>query len=727
MQRPIPHDEDLGEALSYPMRYQGRRKRMFRAENPQKLELTRAATHASGAQPVTIVAMTNPVFRTEELGDREAYLAAINTARQAAQAYYHGDDATLDDASYDAIIRGIAAAEDAHPDWVIDHGLLTTVAAGTSASAGDVTHAAPMLSLDNVFSSTELGEWCASRPRLGGAPVTAFMIEPKFDGLSLAATYRQGRLLRLATRGNGTAGEDVTYAADRLVNLPRTLTESIDVEVRGEVLFTKESFEAANRARVATGKNPYVNARNAAAGALRAETLDYPVQLVFFAHGQVGLTSNSLSEAFTQLRELGIPVGAPELVSVAVNDSAAAVAAVESILAARPTLPFEIDGAVVKVDRTSEQEALGFSSRAPRWGIAVKFPAEEVYGTVTAIEVQVGRLGTITPVAKLNPPVFVGGTNVSSVTLHNFDDLAKRDVRIGDTVVVRRAGDVIPEIASVKLEDRPADRAAFTPPADCPRCGASIDRSQVRWRCSRGRACGLVESLAYATGRDQFDIEGCGEKVVAQLVAAELVEDVADLFALTREQLISLDRFGATSADKLISQINAAKTRPLSRVFTALGVRMTGRSMSRRLARHFRTMEALQLATVEQLAKVEGVGPERAESIAAELLEIAPVITKLKNAGVNLTEPDTNPNVAGVELPLAGKSVVVTGNLGTLTRTQAQEAVEALGGKPTGSVSKKTDLVIVGEAPGASKLAKVEELSIPTMTAEAFLELLDQH
>jgi len=668
--------------------------------------------------------MTDPVFQTTTLATRDAYLEAVDTVRRAADAYYHADGSSLDDATYDALLRGIAAAEAAHPDWVVDHGILDMVAAGTSTS-GDVTHAAPMLSLDNVFSSAELAEWCSSRARLAAGTISGYTVEPKFDGLSLAATYQNGRLVRLATRGNGAAGEDVTYAVSRLRNLPVTLTDTVNIEVRGEVLFTRDSFTEANTARVAAGKNPYVNARNAAAGALRAETLDYPVSLVFFAHGQVGLDVDSQSDAFARLAELGIPVGAAELPAVSTTDTSAAVAAVEAILAARPTLPFEIDGAVVKVDNTDEQADLGFSSRAPRWGIAVKFPAEEVFGTVTAIEVQVGRLGTITPVAKLNPPVFVGGTNVSSITLHNFEDLAKRDVRIGDTVVVRRAGDVIPEIAAVRVEDRPADRAPFTPPVDCPRCGAEIDRNQVRWRCSRGRACGLVESLTYATGRDQLDIEGCGEKVVAQLVAAQLVEDVADLFSLTRDQLISLDRFGATSADKLIAQIEAAKTRPLSRVFTALGVRLTGRSMSRRLARHFLTMDALQSASVDQLAEVEGVGPERAESISAELKEIAPVIAKLAAAGVNLTEADKVP-ADDTDLPLAGKSVVVTGNLGTLTRTQAQEAVEALGGKPTGSVSKKTDLVVIGDAPGASKLAKVEEFSIPTMNAEAFLAMLER-
>jgi DNA ligase (NAD+) len=653
-----------------------------------------------------------------DLQTAEEYLAAVNTAGRAAEAYYHGEGSDLDDATYDALIRGIAAAETTHPDWRVEHALLDAVAAGT-APVGDVVHAAPMLSLDNVFSSTELADWVAGRGRM--TPVSSFCVEPKFDGLSVAATYRDGTLVRLATRGNGQAGEDVTYAKDRLVNLPSTLTAALDVEVRGEVLFSRSDFEAANAARVASGKNPYVNARNAAAGALRAEKLDYDVTLSFFAHGQVGLAAGSHAEALGHLAASGIPVGAAELPLVTCDVTDAVVAAVEAIAAARTSLPFEIDGAVVKVNRLEEQEQLGFSSRAPRWGIAVKFPAEEVYGTVAAIEVQLGRLGTITPVAKLDPAVFVGGTHVSSVTLHNFDDLVKRDVRVGDTVVVRRAGDVIPEIVRVRLEDRPEDRAPYAAPQVCPRCGGAIDRSQVRWRCTRGRECGLVETLVYAASRDALDIEGLGEKVVAQLVAGGIVSDVADLFTLDQAQLAGLERMGELSARNIVERITAAKSQPLHRVFTALGVRMTGRSMSRRLARRFGTMDALRSAGPDVLAAVDGVGPERAATIVEELAELAPVIDKLAAAGVNLTEPD---NAARSDGPLAGKTVVVTGNLGSLTRLEAQTAVERLGGKAASSVSKRTDLLVIGDAAGVSKVVKAAELAITTMSGKEFLELL---
>lgn len=651
------------------------------------------------------------------LATREEYRSAVESARRASVAYYTTDELEMDDSAYDALLRGIAAAEAAHPDWVDGAKVASQVAAG-AIGTGDAVHAAPMLSLDNVFSSQELSEWCTGRGELAGG----FSVEPKFDGLSLAVTYRGGVLTRLATRGDGSAGEDVTYALERIPSLPRRLAHPLDVEVRGEVLFTRDSFDAANLARESSGRKAYVNARNAASGALRAETLEYPVELSFFAHGQVGLDAETHSAAMGRLSGLGIPVGASVFGFDSAVDAASAVAMVEKVQTQRDSLPFEIDGAVVKVDSASEQRRLGFSSRAPRWGIAVKFPAQEAFGFVSSIEVQVGRLGTITPVAKLDPPVFVGGTHISSVTLHNFEDLERRNVRVGDTVVVRRAGDVIPEIAGVLLERRRSDAPAFVAPTSCPRCGEGLDTTGARWRCSRGRNCGLVEAIAYATSRDLLDIEGCGEKVVEQLVANDLVADVSDLFALTVAQLAGLDRLGEVSASKIVSQIDAARARPLSRVLGSLGVRMTGRSMSRRLARHFHTMEALQAATVEQLAEVDGVGPERAAAIRADLDELAPVIGRLRARGVNLTEapgPDS-----GTTQPLAGKTVVITGNLGSLTRTQAQEAVERLGGKPTGSVSAKTHLVVVGDAPGASKVTKAEQLGIATMTAAEFLALL---
>ena len=419
-------------------------------------------------------------------------------------------------------------------------------------------------------------------------------------------------------------------------------------------------------------------------------------------------------------------------------------AAIESLDKARGTLGFAIDGAVIKADDPADRDAAGSSSRAPRWAIAHKFPADTRTSRLAAIEVQVGRTGVITPVAVLEP-VQVGGVVVTSATLHNFDDLVRRDVRVGDTVFVRRAGEVIPEITGAKLDERPADAQAFTPPEFCPRCGGEIDRSQKRWRCVQGRACGAGESLAYFAARDSMDIEGLGDKVINALVAASLVTDPADLYDLDADTLAQLDRLGRTSAAKLVANIEASKTQPLSRVLTGLGVRMTGRSMSRRLARHFASMQELCAASVEQLQEVEAVGPERAATIAAELIDLAPVITKLTERGVNMVEPGVTPASAraaasasedadagpAVRLPLHKEdgtpmTVVVTGSVPGLTRNEGNEAVERLGGKSSGSVSKRTDLVVVGDGAG-SKAAKAEELGVRVMPSDRFAALLAAH
>jgi DNA ligase (NAD+) len=408
--------------------------------------------------------------------------------------------------------------------------------------------------------------------------------------------------------------------------------------------------------------------------------------------------------------------------------------AVATLQARRGELGFGVDGAVIKADQPADRDQAGFSSRAPRWGIAYKFPADTRTTRLLGIEVQVGRTGVITPVAVLEP-VVVSGVTVVSATLHNFDDLARRNVRVGDTVFVRRAGDVIPEITGAKLDDRPADAVPFEPPAACPRCGGEIDRSQKRWRCTRGRACGAHESLAYYTARDSMDIEGLGDKIINMLVAAGLVTDPADLYDLEVATLVGLDRMGDVSAGKLVASIQASKGRPLSRVLTGLGVRMTGRSISRRLARHFGTMRALTGATVEDLQQVDGIGPERAVMIAAELADLAPVIAKLTERGVNMTEPGSpalsSPAPPDESPPLrrpdgTPMTVVVTGSVPGLTRNEGNEAVETLGGKSSGSVSKRTDLVVVGDGAG-SKADKAEQLGVPILAADQFAALLQAH
>jgi len=655
------------------------------------------------------------------LGTPEAYREAVLTALAAAETYYQNDGLLMADSEYDKLVAAIALYETTHPEHRIEHGILEKVAAGTTGT-GDVVHAAPMLSLDNCFDTDELRTW------LTGRGAARFTTEPKYDGLSLAATYANGRLVRIATRGDGTSGEDVTYAAARIAGLPSQLAEAVDVEVRGEVIFTNENYASANDLRVKVGKKAFVNPRNAAAGTLRAETLEYPATLNFYAHGQIGLETTSHSAAIAELARLGVSTGDGELAIRVHCDIESVIAAVEAFAAARETLPLDVDGMVVKCDETADQQRLGFSSRAPRWGIAYKYPALEATSVLRAVEWTVGRTGRITPRATIDP-VFVAGTTVTYATLHNADDIRRKDLRIGDTVLVKRAGEVIPRIEAPIVEKRDGTETVISAPATCPRCSGAIVTDDIVWRCARGRACGTGEAIRYATSRDCLDIEGMGEKLVEQLVASGRVKDVADLFTLTEADLSGLERMGETSAKKVVEQITNARTRPLSRVFCALGVRMTGRSMSRRLARHFATMDALRKADTDSLCQVEGVGPERANVIREELVELTDVIDRLVALGVNMNEPvDTTASTSGVG-EINGKTFVVTGamtgRLDGMSRNDVHALIENAGGKTSGSVSKKTDYLVSGEA-GGSKIEKATSLGVKIITPDELADLLDR-
>ncbi|MER7007133.1 NAD-dependent DNA ligase LigA [Dactylosporangium sp. NPDC000555] len=684
---------------------------------------------------------------TEPFDTAAEYRTAISQIREAAAAYYSGPDLAIDDADYDALMARVAATEDRHPDWKVEDSPTEVVAAGGGV-VGDVVHSEPMLSLDNVFNEETLRKWAARLERLLGRPAAAYTVEPKIDGLAIAARYEDGKLVQVATRGDGRAGEDVTGQARRAAGLPERLAEPVTIEVRGEVFMTDADFEVANGMRTATGEPPFAHPRSAAAGTLRAQDRTYDAPLSFLAYGVRGLGDGPHSAAMAELAGLGVSCTAGMPVCASVDD---VLAAVHALNAGRGALGYGIDGAVIKADQPADRELAGSSSRAPRWGIAYKFPADTRTTRLKAIEVQVGRTGVITPVAVLEP-VQISGVIVTSATLHNFGDLVRRNVRPGDTVFVRRAGDVIPEITGAKLDERPPGSEPFEPPVRCPRCDGEIDRTQKRWRCTRGRACGAREALAYYAARDSMDIEGLGGKLIDMVVAAGLVTDPADLYDLQVPTLAAFDRMGEVSATKLVTAVQASKTQPLSRVLTGLGVRMTGRSMSRRLATHFGTMDALLSASVADLQEVEGVGPERAVTIAAELVELGPVIARLVSRGVNMTEPNFRPRPAAATsidgssdasdvggaadvdgeppapLPLRKEdgspmTVVVTGSVPGLTRNEGNEAVERLGGRSSGSVSKKTDLVVVGDGAG-SKAAKAEELGIRIMPAEEFAELL---
>ncbi len=685
---------------------------------------------AEGVTPVVDAQHAVPFATTGQ------YQSAVETVRRAAAAYYAGGDLTRDDGAYDALLARVAATETAHPQWIVTDSPTTLVGAGVT--GGDVPHATPMLSLDNVFDTKGLRGWVARLERTLGRASDGFTVEPKIDGMAVPARYRDGRLSQVVTRGDGRAGEDVTAQARHVAGLPAQLTGPVTIEVRGEVFMTEADFVTANELRISHGGQAFANPRNATAGTLRAQERAYTAPLSFYAYGLQD-EPGSHAAALERLAALGVATTANSPAGLTRCASAdEIVAAVETLGGKRGHFGFDIDGVVVKADSAVDRDQAGASSRAPRWAIAYKLPPDTRTTTLRGIEVQIGRTGVITPVAVLDP-VQVSGVTVTSATLHNFDDLVRRDVRIGDTVHVRRAGDVIPEITGADLSARPADAVPFTPPQACPRCAGEIDRSQKRWRCVQGRACGAAESIGYFTARGSMDIEGLGETIIRGLVARKLVVDPADLHDLDVATLEQLDRLGPASATKLVAAISASKAQPLARVLTGLGVRMTGRSMSRRLARHFGTMQALLDASVEQLQQVEGVGPERAATIAAELVDLAPVVAKLAARGVNMTEPgvtgrDPGSGTADTDassLPLrkpdgTAMTVVVTGSVPGLTRTEGNEAVEALGGKPSGSVSAKTDLVVVGDGAG-SKEAKARDLGIRILPAEQFAALLAAH
>lgn len=686
------------------------------------------------------------------LADAAVYAAAVEEASAAAAAYYATGESTLDDDAYDRLVRGIAAYEEAHPQDVLAASPTGKVAGG--AAGGDVPHTVPMLSLDNVFSAEQFVTWTASLERRIGRPVAAWSVEPKLDGLAVAARYRSGRLERLITRGDGTAGEDVSHAIGAVVGLPEQLGEPVTIEMRGEILMTNEQFEQANTVRTEHGGAPFANPRNGAAGTLRAKDRPYTVEMTFFAYGALPLPeSGELTGALAELPHsevleyvagLGVHTAADTDVAPRTVTTVEEVQArVEEVAALRASLPFGIDGIVIKADLAADQREAGSGTRAPRWAIAYKLPAVEKVTRLLAVEWNVGRTGIIAPRAVLEP-VEIDGSTVSYATLHNPADITRRDLRLGDRVMVYKAGDIIPRIEAPVAHLRTGDEKPIVFPEACPQCGSEIDTGEQRWRCVRGRDCRLVASISYAAGRDQLDIEGLGATRVVQLVDAGLVADFADLFTLEREQLLGLERMGETSTDNLLAAIETARSRPLSRVFCALGVRGTGRSMSRRIARHFATMDRIRAADADALQQVDGIGKEKAAAVVAELVELAPLIEKLVAARVNMVEPGATPppepgeenadgaavpagGEAAAERPLDGMTVVVTGAmtgaLEKLSRNQMNELIERAGGKSSSSVSKRTTLLVAGEKAG-SKRTKAEDLGVRIAAPDEFAELI---
>ncbi len=654
-----------------------------------------------------------------------------------AHRYYVLDAPTIADAQYDALFRELQQLEAAHPELVVADSPTRRVGGAPRAEFAPVRHAVPMLSI-----RTETGYDAQSalafdqriRRDLGlGAddPAVEYMAELKFDGLAISLRYEHGLLAVAATRGDGEVGEDVTANVRTIRAIPVRLRGDAPppvLEVRGEIYMTRRDFARLNAAQAAAGLKEYVNPRNTAAGAVRQ--LDPSVtgsrRLLFFAYG-VGAAEGfdfpaTQSALLAALARFGLPVNREGRVARGGDGLAAFYG---DIASRRPQFAFDIDGVVYKVNRLDWQRQLGFVTRDPRWAVAHKFPPEEAATEVLAIDVQVGRTGAITPVARL-APVFVGGVTVTNATLHNEDEVRRKDVRVGDTVVVRRAGDVIPEIVRSVPEHRRPGTPEFALPAQCPECGSSIVRpaGETIARCSGGLVCPAQrkQSLLHFASRRALDIEGLGDKLVDQLVDAGLVRTPADLYRLDAAQLAGLERMAEKSAANVVAAIARSRTTTLDRFVYGLGIRQVGETTARDLARHFGRLDALMAATAEELQQVPDVGPVVAESVAgffAEPHNVA-VVTALREAGVGWSE--------GVPAPrggtLAGRTLVLTGTLPRLTRDEAKAMVEAAGGKVAGSVSARTSFVVAGDEAGG-KLARALELGIPVLDEDGFRRLLE--
>ena len=647
--------------------------------------------------------------------------------------YYVKDAPTLPDAEYDRLFRELQALEEKHPGLATPDSPTRRIGAMPAEAFAQVTHPTPMLSLNNAFGEAEVEAFDRRvRERLGLAGPVEYAAEPKFDGLAVSLTYDKGIFAKGATRGDGYTGEDVTANLRTVRPIPlrlegRNLPDLL--EVRGEVLMLKRDFQALNREQQKKGEKEFVNPRNAAAGALRQ--LDSRItagrRLAFFAYGLGRVSGGKFpadrhSHQLDCLESLHFPVARERSVVKGVEGL---LGYYREIGSRRDSLPFDIDGVVYKVDDLEFQALLGFVSRAPRFAIAHKYPAQEEITQVLGIDVQVGRTGALTPVARL-APVFVGGVTVTNATLHNEDEVKRKDVRIGDYVIVRRAGDVIPEVVSVVKERRPPGVRSFRMPSKCPVCRSNVERleDEAVARCTAGLYCPAQrkQALLHFAGRRAMDIEGLGEKLVDQLVDQGLVKTPADLYRLDAKDLASLERMAEKSAANVLAAIEKSKRTTLARFIYALGIRNVGEATARDLAGHFGKLEPLMQAGEDELQQVPDVGPVVARSIARFFGEPhnREVIAQMRKLGVTWPESTvTRPP----RQPLAGKTFVLTGTLPHLSRDQAKERIEAKGGKVSGGVSRKTDYVVAGAEPG-SKYDKALELGIAVLDERGLLELL---
>ncbi|KRF48036.1 NAD-dependent DNA ligase LigA [Priestia megaterium] len=631
--------------------------------------------------------------------------------------YYVLDQPSVPDAEYDKLMNELIEIEESFPELKTADSPTQRIGGQVLDAFEKVQHQTSMLSLGNAFNEEDLRDF-DRRVRQAVGDEFSYVCELKIDGLAVSLRYEDGYLVLGATRGDGTTGENITENLKTIRSIPLRIKEPLSMEVRGEAFMPRKSFEALNEAKMERDEVPFANPRNAAAGSLRQ--LDPKIaakrnlDIFVYAMTDTGeLEIDSHSESLNLLDELGFKTNRERQTCETIDD---VIAYIESWQTQRPELSYDIDGIVVKVDSFDQQAELGTTAKSPRWAIAYKFPAEEVVTKLVNIELTVGRTGVITPTAILEP-VQVAGTTVQRASLHNEDLIREKDIRIGDYVVVKKAGDIIPEVVNVIEEKRTGEEQEFTMPTHCPECESELVRleGEVALRCINPSCPAQIrEGLIHFVSRNAMNIDGLGEKVISQLFREQLIKDVADIYTLTKQQLIELERMGEKSADNLIAAIEASKENSLERLLFGLGIRHVGAKAAKTLAQHFETIDKLTKATYDELVAINEIGAKMADAIVAYFTqeEVQELIHELKEYGVNLTYKGPKlVSVENVDSVFAGKTVVLTGKLEQLSRNEAKAQIEALGGKVTGSVSKKTDLVVAGEEAG-SKLTKANELEI---------------
>ena len=645
--------------------------------------------------------------------------------------YHVLDQPTIPDAEYDQLLKELIKLEEAFPELITPDSPSQRVGGQVLDLFTKVRHESPMLSLSNAFNENDLRDF-DRRVRQGVGDEFSYVCELKIDGLAVSLKYENGLFIQGSTRGDGTIGEDITANLKTIRSIPLRLLEPITIEVRGEAFMPKSSFARLNEVKEENGEEPFANPRNAAAGSLRQ--LDPQIaaerQLDIFLYAIANMGETNLffhSEGLNWLDSIGFKTNKERKSCATIEE---VLAFIEGWAEKRPHLAYEIDGIVIKVDSLAQQEELGTTVKSPRWAIAYKFPAEEVETTLLDIELNVGRTGVITPTAVLTP-VKVAGSTVQRATLHNEDLIREKDIRIGDQVLIKKAGDIIPEVVQVLVESRTGKEMEFSMPTHCPECNSELVRleGEVAVRCINPKCPAQIrEGLIHFVSRTAMNIDGLGEKVVSQLFAENLIQDVAGLYRLTREQLLGLERMGEKSVSNLLAAIEASKGNSLEKLLFGLGIRHVGAKAAKTLAQHFEHMDRMVCATREELTSINEIGEKMADSIVTffEQEEVLGLLNELKEMGINMTY--TGPKLVTSDQSdsfFTGKTIVLTGKLSQLTRNEAKDKIESLGGNVSGSVSKKTDLVVAGEEAG-SKLKKAEELGIDVWNEERLVEELSK-